>query len=268
MKPPMPYSGGKQVIASKIASLLPAHDGYVEPFAGALSVLLAKNPSSMEVVNDLNKDIMVFWRVLRERPDELHRVCALTPHSRAEYVAARGPASSDELEQARRVWVQLTQSRAAVMRHTSGWRFVHGGNRMPLAKYLDGYLGRIAPAAARLRQVSLECRPALDVIKTYGHKPNNLLYLDPPYLGATRSQNSAQYRHEMQDEAAHKELLQIITELPCAVAISGYPHPLYDETLSGWTRHEMPARSASGNPRTEILWCNRPPDNTFNIPTH
>ena len=121
-------------MADRIAALIPTDTvGYVEPFCGALSVLLAKTPSPAEVANDLDHKIITFWRVLRDRPDELERVCALTPHSRIEARTALVTDPSDELELARQVWVALTQHRAAVMRHTPGWRFTHGGNRMPLS---------------------------------------------------------------------------------------------------------------------------------------
>ena len=51
MKPPFPYYGGKTRVAEEIASILPAHRHYVEPFFGAGSVLLAKPPIVMETVN-------------------------------------------------------------------------------------------------------------------------------------------------------------------------------------------------------------------------
>lgn len=88
LTPPMPYSGGKQRVAKQIVDLFPPHAGYIEPFAGALSVLLAKTPSELEVVNDLDGDIVAFWRVLRDQPEELERACALTPHSRLETALA------------------------------------------------------------------------------------------------------------------------------------------------------------------------------------
>ena len=82
LKSPVPYFGSKQRIAHWITSLLPDHDHYVEPFAGSLSVLLAKAPSRRETVNDLDAELMTFWRVLRDQPAELLRACMLTPHSR------------------------------------------------------------------------------------------------------------------------------------------------------------------------------------------
>ena len=73
---PFPYFGGKTSHAARIASLLPDHGHYVEPFAGSLAVLLAKPRSRMETVNDLDGDLMTFWRVLRDQPEELARACA------------------------------------------------------------------------------------------------------------------------------------------------------------------------------------------------
>ncbi|MGW2090554.1 DNA adenine methylase, partial [Streptomyces sp. NPDC001880] len=88
MKSPVPYFGAKGRTAPWIVSVLPAHQHYVEPYCGGLSVLLAKQPSPMETVNDLDRELVTFWRVLRDRPADLIRACALTPHSRDELAAA------------------------------------------------------------------------------------------------------------------------------------------------------------------------------------
>jgi len=71
IRPPITYFGGKTRIARAIVDLLPAHEHYVEPFGGSLAVLLAKRPSAMETVNDINRALMTFWRVLRDRPGEV-----------------------------------------------------------------------------------------------------------------------------------------------------------------------------------------------------
>ncbi len=266
LRPPVPYYGAKQSIAEQIVAFLPAHLHYVEPFAGSLAVVLAKPPARMETVNDLDGDLVTFWRVLRDRTAELERVCALTPHSRAEYLTCRdaGPVA-DELETARRVWLLLTQGRGGTLRDAkTGWRhFVTPrGSSIGMPGYLNGYLARIAPAAERLRQVSLEALPALDIIAKYGTETEALLYVDPPYLGTTRGWGD-NYKHELKTETEHRELAKALHGCKAAVVLSGYPSDLYDRELyPAWSRIEIASMTGNGvdagKSRTEVLWSNRP----------
>lgn len=275
MKPPVPYFGGKITLGPAIAALLPEHEHYVEPYCGSLAVLLAKQqPSDHETVNDLDGVLMTFWRILRERPADLARACALTPHSRAEQQAAYEPAS-DELETARRVFVRLTQGRAGTLRRT-GWRHYvkTNGGSTSMPDYLVGYVERMAPAAERLASVSLESMPALDLIAKYGADPGVLLYVDPPYLGSTRSKSYDGYPCEMRAEADHRELAEALHTARGAVVLSGYPSDLYDRELyAGWDRHSFAAGTGQGDGqwanRTEVLWSNRPLGHTpalFDLP--
>lgn len=261
MKPPMPYFGGKQTVADQIVSMFPEHDGYVEPYAGGLAVLFAKPAERMEIVNDINEDLVTFWRVLRDRTDELLHVCNLTPHSRAEMRLTATRDDVDELERARRVWVLLTQGRSSNWLKT-GWRFYLDphGTSSSMAQYLIGYKARLAPAAVRLMNVQLECRDALDVIADYGQHEANLLYVDPPYLGETR--NSTAYANEMRSEADHVALLEALLDVKASVVLSGYASPLYREHLSGWHSHDIGSRT-QGADRTERVWCNREPTATL-----
>ena len=269
MRPPFPYFGSKQTLAARIIAELPEHRHYVEPYAGSLAVLLAKPLAPFETVNDLDGDLVTFWRVLREQPAELARVCALTPHARAEYDAAGGDrACLPDLERARQVWVKLTQGRGGTLRR-SGWRqYVKPAGYTSVPGYLDGYVDRMAVAAERLHAVSLECRPALDVIDRYGRHPEVLLYVDPPYLSSTRAPGDEsragthRYQHEMMTADAHAQLLEALRGCAAAVAVSGYPSELYGATLRDWRRVEWPAgtgQSARGewSTRTEALWINR-----------
>jgi DNA adenine methylase len=262
VKPPVPYFGGKITLGPAIASLLPAHLHYVEPYCGSLAVLLAKRPAPHETVNDLDGELMTFWRVLRERPDDLERVCALTPHARAELEVAYEPAT-DELEVARRVFIRLTQGRAGTLRRT-GWRhYVKASGATSMSDYLVGYVDRMAPAAERLAGVSLESMPALDLITKYGADPSVLLYVDPPYVGSTRSRSYDGYQHEMRAEGDHRDLAEALHAAQAAVVLSGYPSDLYDRELyAGWDRHTMAAGTGQGakqwGNRIEVLWSNRP----------
>jgi len=260
VRPPVSYFGSKQTVAGWIVSQLPPHEHYVEPFCGSLAVLLAKPPSRMETVNDLDRGVQTFWRMLRDRPAELIRAAELTPHSRAEYAAAYDEDTDDEVELARRIWVRLTQSRSGTLRR-AGWRhYVDPGARYAsMTDYLDGYRDRMPAAAERLMRVSLECRPALELIASYGAQPNCLLFVDPPYLGSTRSTN---YRLEMKTDAEHRELAEALWECAATVVLSGYPSPLYDELYEGWHRAECASSTGNGREgqrdRVEVLWSNRP----------
>lgn len=260
--PPFAYFGGKTRLADQIVPLLPAHRHYVEPFAGSLAVLLAKPRAEMETVNDLDGDLMTFWRVLRDRPEDLALHMTLTPHSRAEHQAAYDLATDDELERARRVWVLLSQGRGGSMRRT-GWRFYANAARSTYSfpEYLAAYVNRVPACAERLMGVSLECRDALG---DYGQHSNVLLYCDPPYVGSTRSAN---YRHEMTGDEDHRRLAAALNNCRAAVVLSGYHSPLYDELYGGWHRAELKAWTGNGirngatktdGDRTEVLWSNRP----------
>lgn len=252
--PPFRYYGGKTTLAPEIAALLPDHAHYVEPFAGSLAVLLAKQPSKQETVNDLDGDLVNFWRVLRDQPEEFERVAALTPHSRAELVESGDLDAPSDMERARRVWVRLTQSRSHSMKPT-GWKYVRASGYG--ARDLDTFVSRMAPIAGRLRSVSLESRDALDVIRDYGTEPSACLYVDPPYLGSTRATN---YRVEMLGDQAHQSLADALNDCASAVVLSGYDAPLYSELFDGWHRLEVrgPTTLSGDNDRVEVLWSNRP----------
>lgn len=260
LQPPFAYYGGKTRIADEIVAVLPPHRSYVEPFAGSLAVLLAKFPARHEIVNDLDHELMTWWRVLRERPDELIRACALSPHSRAEYEAAKTrPTDLDDLERARRVWVKIAQGRGGTLKRT-GWRhFVDPwGSNGSMTTYLAGYVDRMAAVAERLAAVTLECRPALEIIAAYGQHPDTLLYVDPPYLGSTRS--GTNYRRDMPAADDHVALAEALLECRAAVVLSGYDSPLYRELYAGWRTVRIDTTSGQGGTRgerTEVLWINR-----------
>lgn len=254
VKPPFAYYGGKTTLAPQIASLLPKHEHYVEPFAGSLAVLLAKTPSRAETVNDLDGDLVTFWRVLRDRHDELERACLLTPHSRHEFELSKSLEVEDEVERARRIWVRLTQSRSQSMKPT-GWKFEkRAGSFQGLLK---SRASRMTAAGERLAEVSIESRDALDVIRDYGEEPTCCIYVDPPYLGSTRATN---YRVEMLDDDAHRTFADALNECKASVVLSGYDSPLYAELFDGWHRMDIaaPTTLSGDTDRIEVLWSNRP----------
>ncbi len=256
LRSPILYHGGKARLSPVIAAALPDHTRYVEPFAGSLSVLLSKPVSRVEIANDLDGNLSAFWRVLRDRPTELARVCLLTPHSREERALAHDLDTADELEKARRVFVALTQGRTSTLKRT-GWRHATAEGEAAMAPRLRRYAGRIEAAAARLGNVTLECRDAREVVAEYDSS-GTVMYVDPPYLGESRTSNN--YSTEMHGEDQHRALAETLHSCRATVLLSGYRSAVYDDLYRDWFRYELSASTTQGGTaghRTEVIWSNR-----------
>lgn len=268
---PLPYYGGKSRIAPWIASLLPAHRVYVEPFAGSAAVLFAKPPCVHEILNDLDGHVVHFYRTLRERPDDLELACRLTPYSRTEYFAADpNDPSIDDLERARRWWCRVNQSFAKNGSGATGWStsIRRGSNN---ARSALNRIGRFADAVERLAHVTIENRDALEVIAEYSDE-RGVIYADPPYLDSTRTayadgrRPNGEYVHEFATETEHRALAEALHASSSTVVLSGYASALYDDDLySDWHRTERrvvrgtaAARGGSAVHAVEVLWSNRP----------
>lgn len=85
-----------------------------------------------------------------------------------------------------------------------------------------------------------------------------LLYADPPYLGSVRQSQNNLYKHEMQDDASHRDLLEILKIFDGFVMISGYESPLYNEHLWCWRKETFHMVNRAGQQTTETVWLNFP----------
>src|SRR5262245_1274202 len=71
MEAPFGWPGGKRNLRKTLLALIPQHKAYVEVFAGSAKLLFAKEPSHWEIINDINGDLVNFFRVAKHRPGEL-----------------------------------------------------------------------------------------------------------------------------------------------------------------------------------------------------
>jgi DNA adenine methylase len=263
-RPALRYLGGKWKLAPWIIRHFPPHRVYVEPFGGAASVLLRKARAKGEVYNDIDDDVVNLFAVLRDpiAGSELARLCALTPFARAEFDAAYEPAD-EPVERARRLLVRSFMgfgSCASRADRTTGWRAGLRLDDASAARDWAGYPVAVEQLCRRLAGVTIEHRPAGDVLASYD-SPATLFYVDPPYVHATRSAKRTRaapsngYTHELSD-ADHGALLDQLTGLDGMVVVSGYPHPLYEAALAAWRRVETKAMADGARARTEVLWIN------------
>lgn len=244
----------------------PKHQTYVEPFGGSAAVLLNKEPSPVEVYNDINSEVVTIFRVLRDHPDELQRALQLTPYSREEFVRSFGPMDGlDDIEKARRLVVRF---RMAFSGHgtniTPGqWSYSvsHANRGMSgrVSAWLSAIDSVLPQVSERFSRVQIENLSWEDIIPRYD-TPDTLFYCDPPYMLSTRDAGEA-YGNEMTDEQ-HEALADMLNSVKGHVVLSGYASPEYDKWYRGWKRVEFGAVAHAGLKRSgdkrasrmEVLW--------------
>ena len=247
------YPGSKWGMAKEIISLMPPHKSYLEPFFGSGAVLFNKQPSAIETVNDIDGDTVNFFRVLREQPEELARAISLTPYARDVFDDAHANRGSSDFDRAYRFAIRAKMAHAFKCHTKTGFKIdTYGRERAYCVDCWNRLPDGIREAAERLKQVQIENRPALDIIRRFNFD-NVLIYADPPYLMSTRC--CKQYRHEM-TEQDHVELLEALLQHKGSVILSGYPSELYDSMLQDWSRITRKSYNQNSDPRTEVLWCN------------
>lgn len=256
------WYGGKFSHLDWLLPLLPECHHYCEPFGGSAAVLLNREPSPVETYNDIDGDVVNFFRVLREEKDKLVEAIGLTPFSREELFLALSDEGEvpSSLERARRFFVRARQSRTGLAQTASLGRWANCINtsRAGMAGAVSRWLGSVESLpniSLRLLRAQIENRPAIEVIQLYD-RPNTLFYCDPPYVHTTRGDNKA-YRFEM-DEEAHRQLADVLSNCEGSVAISGYRCELVDELYRGWRRHDPPPKNCHSvkELRQEALWMN------------
>jgi DNA adenine methylase len=267
--------GGKGAFNGKLAKwvigLMPKHLHYVEPYAGGLSVLLAKEHEGVsEVVNDKHGWLTCFWHVMINPT----LFAAFERHVQGAPFAERlfGEATDvmatdpelpvrDPVAAAVAFFIANRQSHSGRMKDfapLSRTRTRRGMNEQASA-WLTAVEG-LPEVHARLKRVVVLNRDALDVIRQQDG-PDTLYYCDPPYCHGTRA-TTGEYAFEMTD-LAHRELLMALTLIKGKFLLSGYRSDLYDAHADeyGWTRHEfkIPNNAAGGKKKremTECVWTN------------
>jgi DNA adenine methylase len=256
------WYGGKYSHLDWLLPLLPPAHHYCEPFGGSAAVLLNRPPAPVETYNDLDGEVVNFFRVLRDQKEALVEAIGLTPFAREEFSLAVSldDSPSTDLERARRFFVRARQARTGLAQTATLGRWANCKNtsRRGMSGVVSRWLGSIEglpEVALRLLRVQIENRAALDVIRLYDDRAT-LVYCDPPYPHDSRGDSHA-YGFEMSD-MAHRELADVLHACKGRVAISGYRCALMDELYGGWRRADAPAKLCHSvkTERQEALWMN------------
>ena len=182
MQSPIPYIGGKSKLAAKIIEMMPEHDAYCEAFAGAAWVFFRKEPVKYEVLNDLDSDLIVFYRVLQNHLEAFLKQFKWILSSREwfeDWKRQREAGGLTDIQRAARYYYLQRHSFAAKVR---GRTFGTTPPRRPRINLLR-IEEELSEVHLRLARVTIENLPWQDFIRRYD-RAKTLFYLDPPYWEA------------------------------------------------------------------------------------
>ena len=211
------WVGGKSKKLGWLVPLLepPGITSFVDAFGGSAVVLLNRKKAKLEVYNDLDSRAVNFFRVLRDRHEELFQLLRCTPYAKEEFVLCKEE-SEDPLEDARRFFCSISMS-------YSGTRttFGHGTtSREGVPTPVEAHGFRVerlekTPIVKRLMDVEIWHRPAIEVIGKFKEKEECLIYLDPPYDPSTWKTEHTKYHTPQLSQEDHKEMLAELVEAQC-----------------------------------------------------
>lgn len=256
------WYGGKFSHLNFILPNLPEDDRhFCDVFGGSAAVIINRRPAPVETYNDIDSEVVNFFRVLRDPADgkQLIRAIALTPFSREELVRALELAG-DPLERARRFFVRARQTRTGLAQTSSEGRWAHCllTSRAGMAGAVSRWLGSVeglSEIVQRLQRIQIENAPALEVIERYD-SVDTLFYIDPPYVHDARGDSKA-YGVEMSNDD-HRELAEMLLGIEGRAAVSGYRTALYDDLYESWRRVDADPKTCHSvrQLRQESLWLN------------
>lgn len=215
MKTPITYYGGKQTLVKYLLPLIPHHKMYCEPFFGGGAVFFAKPKSEVEVINDINGEIVNFFKVIKTKFAQLQTEIKSTLHSRELYknamVVYEHPDLFTDIKRAWALWVLTNQGFAGLI---GSWGFGKDDSKeAALANKRDAFTKEYED---RLAKVQIENNHAIKVINRCDDK-ETFIYADPPYIG------SDQGHYKGYSESDYKELLDTLSKVKGKFLLSSYP---------------------------------------------
>lgn len=258
LKTPITYYGGKQLLAKIILPLIPKHNLYCEAFAGGAAIFFAKQPSEVEILNDTNRELINFYRVIKDDFISLEKEIKITLHSRDLHrkasVIYNNPDMFSELKRAWALWVLSSQGFAGQL--DSSWGYDKTKNSTPkkIANKRDAFTYELA---IRLQQVQLECADALYVIRSRDTK-DAFFYVDPPYFNSDMGHYDGYSREDFE------ALLRLLSGIQGRFLLSSYPSDLLTgySKAQGWIHKSMKslvsvaAKNGKQKQKTEVLTAN------------
>lgn len=254
------YYGSKSLMLYNILPYLSIrHKTYVEVFGGSALLLLNKPKSAFEVYNDIDSEVVNFFRVIRdqEKQDKLKQFINSCPASREEFFSFKEKIKTENKDYLRAAYFYYLSEISYIGERKA---FGVGLSRQRRDKLLYKRMKSFSLIKERLKKVIIENTNFDSLISRFDSK-DTLFYLDPPYVHSTRKA-SDNYFFEMNEEQ-HNKLIDMLLKIKGKVILSGYHSKLYDRlTNNGFIEkrfevYKPSARTRAGEKAIEVLWLSK-----------
>ncbi|GHT01575.1 restriction endonuclease subunit M [Bacteroidia bacterium] len=237
MKTPITYYGGKQNMLKHIRPLIPVHNLYCEPFAGGAAVFFDKKTAKVNVINDLNGELINFYRTIVSDLPELQDEIAQTLHCRNQYEHAwhiyNHPDFFSNVQRAWAVFILTKLGFGGLI--SSSFGFDKSEGKHPIKMQCAKETALCKEIKTLLEQTTIECDDAFAIIRRYDC-PDAWFFIDPPYVGSNMGHYSGMF-----NEQNLIELLDMCTGLQGKFMFTMYPNDTIKEYAEkhNWTIHRV-----------------------------
>ena len=261
IRPVFKCHGGKFYLAQWLVSHFPdkyQEMTYLEPFCGGANVLLNKEKSVIEIINDLDPNVIQIYQALRDEPRELIRRLNLCKYCEETFERSMKKTHFDDyLDHAVNEFIMRRMSRGGLKKAFAWSNRLRGGQPGDVNAWMTAVKG-LPDLGERINEVYIFNKPATEVMKAF-NAPNTFVYCDPPYLHETRVSKTV-YASEMTTED-HIELAHALNAFKGKAMISGYGSPLYNRLYKGWNVEKKKIANHSSQQKSkekkiEVIWKN------------
>lgn len=242
-KTPITYYGGKQTMLKHLLPLIPKHSVYTESFAGGAALFFAKERSPVEVINDLNGELINFYKVCQTKFDELQQRIKLLLHSRAVHQHAfyvyNNPQFFTEVDRAFALFTMSKMGFAGQL--TASFGFDKKECRIPKKIFYAKEAFNLS-LKERLECVTIEHDDAFKILLRYDTE-DAFHFIDPPYVGS----NLGHYADMFNDDNL-KQLLELCVSLKGKFMLTMFPNEVIQKFVdaNGWRIHKIERQITAG----------------------
>ena len=222
MKSPLAYIGGKSRLSKTIIDIMPEHKSYCEVFCGAAWVLFRKEPSKFETINDLDGDLVAFYRVLQNHLEEFLRQFRWLLNSRElfdDFYRQQVAGGLTDIQRAARYYYLQRLCFSGRVRN----RNIGVGPMTRPKINLFRIEEELSEVHLRLARVTIERLDWQAFVERYD-RPGVLFYLDPPYY------KKPFYKFNM-DLDDYKVLAAVLGKVKASFILSINDHPAMREAF-------------------------------------